>query len=287
MNVITLKDLNTPEKNTWCPGCGNFGILSAFKNALVELGVEREQVVIVSGIGCHGKMVNHVNVNGFHGLHGRVLPLATGIKLANQDLTVIGFAGDADCYDEGWDHFAHAIRRNIDITLIVHDNMILGLTTGQTTATSQEGFKTKSTPFGSITPALNPVAHSLVSHGTFVARGFAGDPKHLQSLIVEAIKHRGFSFIDVFQPCITFNYLNTFQWFRQRIYRLEEAKHDYTDRQKALEKSFEWGDRIPVGIFYREERPTYRDGLPHVKGTPLTKLPLEGLDIVPLLEEMM
>jgi len=285
--MVTLEDLKTPKKNTWCPGCGNFGILMGFKRALIELGLERYQVVLVSGIGCHGKMVNYVNVNGFHGIHGRVLPLATGIKLANPNLTVVGFAGDADQYDEGWGHFTHAIRRNIDMTLIVHDNMVLGLTTGQTTATSQKGFKTKSTPFGSIPPMLNPVAHALVSNGTFVARGYSGDMRHLTSLVVEALKHRGFSFLDVFQPCVTFNYLNTYDWFKERIYKLEEEGHDYTDRQKALEKSFEWGDRIPIGIFYKEEKPTYRDGLPHVKDTPLTKSPTEDVDITNLLESMM
>jgi len=285
--MVGLTDLKTPKKITWCPGCGNFGLLSAFKNALVELGLEREQVVIVSGIGCHGKMVNYVNVNGFHGIHGRVLPLASGIKLANPELTVIGFAGDADQYDEGWDHFSHTVRRNIDITLIVHDNQVLGLTTGQTTSTSLEGFKTKSTPFGSVIPPLNPIAHALVGHGTFVARGFSGDPKHLQSLIVEAINHKGFSYIDVLQPCITFNYLNTFQWFRERVYKLEEEGHDYTDKKNAIEKSLEYGDRIPIGIFYKEERPTYRDNLPHVRGKPLTKLPIEEVDITALLQSMM
>jgi 2-oxoglutarate ferredoxin oxidoreductase subunit beta len=227
-----------------------------------------------------------MNVNSFHGIHGRVLPLATGMKLANPNLTVVGFSGDADCYDEGWDHFCHAIRRNMDLTLIVHNNMILGLTTGQTTATSQIGFKTKSTPFGSITAPLNPIAHALVSSGTFVARGFAGDPKHLTGLMVEALKHKGFNYIDVFQPCVTFNYLNTYEWFRQRIYKLEETGHDYTDRQKALQKSFEWGDRIPIGIFYKEERSTYRDNLEHLKGRPLTELPLEDVDIMPILESM-
>jgi len=259
----------------------------AFKRALIQLGLERDQVVLVSGIGCHGKMVNYVNVNGFHGIHGRVLPLATGIKLVNPNLTVVGFAGDADCYDEGWGHFTHAIRRNIDMALIVHDNMVLGLTTGQATSTSQQGFKTKSTPFGSIPSMLNPIAHALVSNGTFVARGYAGDMRHLTGLIMEAIKHRGFALLDVFQPCVTFNYLNTYDWFRQRVYKLEEEGHNYADRQKALEKSFEWGDRIPIGIFYKEEKPTYRDGLPHVKGMPLTKLPIEDVDIVPLLESMM
>ena len=285
--MVTLNDLKTPKKNTWCPGCGNFGILMAFKKALIELGLEREEAVLVSGIGCHGKMVNYVNINGFHGIHGRVLPLAQGIKLANPNLTVVGFAGDADQYNEGWGHFAHAVRRNIDMTLIVHDNMVLGLTTGQATSTSQPGFKSKSTPFGVIPPMLNPLAHALVSNGTFVARGFSGDMFHLKNLIVEAVKHRGFAFIDVFQPCVTFNYLNTYDWFRQRVYKLEEEDHDVTDRKKALEKALEWGDRIPIGIFYKKERPTYHDNLPHVKDVPLTKLPTENVDITSTLNEMM
>jgi len=196
--MVTLAELATPKVSNWCPGCGNFGILTSFKNALIELGLMREEVVLVTGIGCHGKMTNYVNTCGFHGIHGRTLPLATGIKLANPDLTVICFAGDADCYDEGWEHFCHAIRSNIDIKLIVHDNMVLGLTTGQTTSTSQVGFRSKSTPYGAIPPPLNPIAHALISNGTFVARGFAGDPRHLQSLMVEAVKHKGFSYIDVF-----------------------------------------------------------------------------------------
>jgi len=285
--MVTLEDLKTPKTNTWCPGCGNFGILMAFKKALIELGLEREDAVLVSGIGCHGKMVNYVNVNGFHGIHGRVLPIVQGIKLANPDLKVVGFAGDADQYSEGWSHFAHAARTNIDMTLIVHDNMVLGLTTGQATSTSQQGFKSKSTPFGVIPPMLNPVAHALVSDGTFVARGFSGDMFHLKDLIVEAIKHRGFAFIDVFQPCVSFNYLNTYDWFRQRVYKLEDEGHDVTDRKKALEKAFEWGDRIPIGIFYKKERPTYRDNLPHLKDAPLTKVPKENVDITSTINEMM
>jgi 2-oxoglutarate/2-oxoacid ferredoxin oxidoreductase subunit beta len=279
-------NFGSPSKVTWCPGCGNFGILSAFKAALAELGYEREQVVLVSGIGCHGKMADYVNVNTFHGIHGRVLPVATGIKLANPDLKVFGFSGDADCYDEGWDHFCHAVRRNVDVTLIVHDNMTLGLTTGQTTATSQTGFKSKSTPFGSAVPPLNPIAHALVSNGSFVARGFAGNPKHLQSLIVQAAQHRGFNYIDVFQPCVTFNYLNTYDWFRQRVYTLEEAGHDASDRQRALQKSFEWGDRIPIGVFYRDDKPTFRDGMPHVANVSLAKLPSKSVDISHLIHDM-
>jgi 2-oxoglutarate ferredoxin oxidoreductase subunit beta len=285
--MVSLQELQTPKKNTWCPGCGNFGILMAFKRALVHLGLRREEVVLVSGIGCHGKMVNFVNINGFHGIHGRVLPLASGVQLANPNLTVVGFAGDADQYDEGWGHLAHAIRKNIDMTLIVHNNMVLGLTTGQTTATSQKGFKTKSTPYGSIPPALNPIAHALVSNGTFVARGYAGDMTHLTSLLVDAITHRGFAFIDVLQPCVTFNHLNTYDWYQERLYKLEDEEHDPSNKFNALQKSFEWGKRIPIGIFYKEKRPSYRDSLHHIKDIVLTKIPIEHVDIMPILEEMM
>ena len=283
--MVTLDELKTPKTNTWCPGCGNFGILMAFKKALIELGLEREETVMVSGIGCHGKIVNYVNVNGFHGIHGRVLPEAQGIKLANPNLTVVGFAGDADQYNEGWGHLAHAIRNNIDMTLIVHDNMVLGLTTGQATSTSQQGFKSKSTPFGVIPPMLNPVAHALVSNGSFVARGFSGDMFHLKKLMVEAIKHRGFAYVDVFQPCVSFNYLNTYDWFSQRVYKLEDEGHDVTDRNKALEKAFEWGDRIPIGIFYNKERPIYEDSIPHATEVPPTKVPTENVDITSALQE--
>lgn len=284
--MATLENLKTPKENTWCPGCGNFGILMAFKKAIVQLRLEREEAIIVSGIGCHGKMVNYVNINGFHGIHGRVLPLASGIKLANSNLTVVGFAGDADQYNEGWGHFVHTIRQNIDMTLIVHNNMVLGLTTGQATSTSQQGFKTKSTPFGVIPPMLNPIAHALVSNCTFVARGFAGDMLHLKDLIIAAIKHRGFSFLDCFQPCVTFNYLNTYDWFKEKVYKLEEEDHDVTNRKKALEKAFEWGNRIPIGIFYNKERPTYTDSLPHLKDIKLTKLQKENLDITSIMNEM-
>ena len=283
--MVTLDDLKTPKTNTWCPGCGNFGILMAFKKALIELGLQREETVMVSGIGCHGKIVNYVNVNGFHGIHGRVLPTAQGIKLANPNLTVIGFAGDADQYNEGWGHFAHAIRNNIDMTLIVHDNMVLGLTTGQATSTAQQGFKSKSTPFGVIPPMLNPVVHALVSNSSFVARGFSGDMFHLKKLMVEAIKHRGFAYVDVFQPCVSFNYLNTYDWFSQRVYKLEDEGHDFTDRNNALEKAFEWGDRIPIGIFYNKERPTYQDSIPQATKEPPTKVPTENVDITSALQE--
>jgi 2-oxoglutarate ferredoxin oxidoreductase subunit beta len=285
--MVTLEDLKTPKDNTWCPGCGNFGILMAFKKAIIELGFERENIVLVSGIGCHGKMVNYVNVNGFHGIHGRVLPIASAIKLSNPKLTVIGFAGDADQYNEGWGHFVHSVRHNIDMTLIVHNNMVLGLTTGQATSTSQQGFKSKSTPYGVIPPMLNPIAHALVANATFVARGFSGDMFHLKKLIVEAIQHIGFSFIDIFQPCVTFIYLNTYDWFTKRIYKLEDSKHDHTNLEKAIDLSLEWGNRIPIGIFFKKERLTYRDNLPHLKGLDLPCLSSITTDITSNLNEMM
>jgi len=283
--LVTLEDLKTPKTNTWCPGCGNFGILMAFKKALIELDLQ-ETAVLVSGIGCHGKMVNYVKINGFHGIHGRVLPAAQGIKLANPDLTVVGFAGDADQYNEGWAHFAHALRTNINMTLIVHNNMVLGLTTGQATSTSQQGFKSKSTPYGVIPPMLNPVAHALISDGSFVARGFSGDMFHLKSLMVEAIKHRGFAYIDVFQPCVSFNYLNTYDWFKERVYKLEEHGHDPTDKQQALQKALEWGNKIPIGIFYKKERPIYRDSLPHLKDLNLPKLSSQPVDATGAMKEL-
>jgi 2-oxoglutarate ferredoxin oxidoreductase subunit beta len=201
-------------------------------------------------------------------------------------LKVIGFSGDADCYDEGFEHFTHAMRRNVNMTLIVHDNMVLGLTTGQATATSMKGFKTKTTPYGAIPVPLNPIAVALVSNCSFVGRGFAGDMVHLQKLMVEAIKHRGFAFLDVFQPCVTFNYLNTFAWFKERVYKLEEAGHDQADKNKALEKAFEWGDKIPIGIFYKEDRPVLVDEIPQVRDNPILKQKIEETDITATMKKM-
>jgi 2-oxoglutarate ferredoxin oxidoreductase subunit beta len=280
----TVKDLGTAAKNTWCPGCGNFGILTSVKSALVDSGLDREEVVLVSGIGCHGKMIDYLNINGFHSIHGRVLPVATGITLANPDIKVIGFSGDGDCYDEGWDHFAHAIRRNINMTLFVHDNMVFGLTTGQTTATTRLGFKTKSTPYGAITPPINPLAHALVSNATFVARGYVGDTRHLHDLMLQAIRHRGFSYIDILQVCKTFNDL--YDWYKGRIYKLEETGYDNTDRNEALKKCAEWGDHIPIGVLYKEEKPTYYDNIQHMKGVNLAKTRVEKRDISAILDEM-
>jgi len=259
--MVYLNNSQMNHKPTWCPGCGNFGIWQALKNALVELKIEPKSTVLVYGIGCHGNMFNWLPWTSFEGLHGRALPVAQGIKMVNPELTVLAIAGDGDCYGEGGNHLLHAARRNMDITLLVHNNQVYGLTTGQTSPTSNKGFKTKSTPAGTVELAINPLSISLAAGASFVARGFAGDIPYLTDLIVKAIKHRGFSVVDILQPCITFNQVNTFDWFRKRVYKLEEFKTD--DKLNALNKALEWpkdglDGKIPIGIFYEEERETLR-----------------------------
>ncbi|OYT30348.1 MAG: 2-oxoacid:ferredoxin oxidoreductase subunit beta [Thermofilum sp. ex4484_82] len=243
--------LQTQVKRTWCPGCGNYAILSAFISAVKELKIEPEKLVVVSGIGCHGRITDYVNVNSFHTIHGRVLPLATGIKIANPELIVVGFSGDGDAYSIGLGHLPHAARRNVDITLVIHNNQVFGLTTGQYTPTSPKGFKSRSTPYGSLEEPLNPVLLAIASGATFVARGFAGDINHLKYLMKEAITHKGFAIIDVLQPCVT--YYNTYQYYSERVYKLEN--HDSTNFREALEKALEWNDKIPIGIFYKVQKP--------------------------------
>ncbi len=283
--MLTLKDLETGRRNTWCPGCGNFGILKALKDALVRLNIEQEKVVMVAGIGCSGTITNYVKVNTFHTLHGRVLPVATGIKLSNPELIVIGHAGDGDAYAIGSSHLIHAARRNIDITYIVHNNMVYGLTTGQTSPTSPVGMKSKTTPFGSFENPVNPIALGIASGATFVARGYAGRPKHLSMLIEEAIKHRGFALIDVLQPCVTWDRERGYAWYNERVYELEEENHDYTDKNMAYAKAYEWGDKIPIGIFYWVEEPTLEDRLPQLDENP-SKADLEKITIKDIIEEM-
>jgi 2-oxoglutarate ferredoxin oxidoreductase subunit beta len=282
--MVNLKDLKTPKTNTWCPGCGNFGILMAFKKALIDLGMEREDAVLVSGIGCHGKFTDYINVNGFHSIHGRVLPAATGVKLANHSLTVIGFAGDGDAFNIGLGHLAHAARRNVDLTYVIHDNLIYGLTTGQTSPTSKKGFVTKTSPRGSFETGVNPLTQALTGDATFVARTFAGEPHHMTEVLKKAIGHTGFALVDVLQPCVTFNRVNTYQFYKDRVYKLEDEGHDVGDFDAAYVKALEWGDRIPIGVFYKEQRPPYRESFPALKDGPLVGRPL-GAD-VKLLDEL-
>ena len=262
---MSTSEFDTGEKITWCPGCGNFGILNAVKQALQQLGLPQEKVVEVSGIGCHGKITDYVKVNTLHVIHGRVLPAATAIKLVNHELTVIGNAGDGDAFGIGLGHFAHAARRNIPITYLIHDNMVYGLTTGQTSPTSQPGFKTKTSPQGVFEEAINPIAQALAANTSFVARGYVGDLKQLVEILKQALTWRGFSFIDILQPCVTFNKLNTYEYYQKRVYRLEESDYDSTDIESAIKTSYEWSDKIPLGIIYKQERPTYLEAFPQLK----------------------
>lgn len=261
-----IEDFESKDPIAWCPGCGNFGILEAVKQALVDLKLEPYQVLMVSGIGQAAKLPHYLKCNTFNGLHGRVLPVATGAKIANHKLTVIGVSGDGDAYGEGGNHFLHALRRNINITYLVHNNQVYGLTKGQASPTSDTGFITKTTPFGVFSLALNPLAMAIIYNVGFVARGFAGDSKQLAQLINSAIRHKGFSLVDILQPCVTFNKVNTFKWYKYRIYNVnEDRKYDPYNQTMALQKSMEWGERIPTGIFYLGNRKGYIEQLPQIK----------------------
>lgn len=273
----TLADLEgrTPA---WCPGCGNFGILRAFRQAMVELGLSPHEITVVSGIGQSGKFPHYTRCNTFNGLHGRTLPVATAIKLVNHTMPVVAEAGDGDCYGEGGNHLLHAIRRNIDVSLFVHDNQIYGLTKGQASPTSMEGMKTKISPHGVISEPLNPMVFAVALDCSFVARGYAGDSEHLAGLMKAAINHKGFALIDILQPCVTFNLLNTYGWFKQRIYRLE-ADYDPEDKEQALRKAAEFGDRIPIGIIYRNNRVPMNDRIPLLASAPLVKQPFDPPEV--------
>ncbi len=252
----------------WCPGCGNFGILRAFKQAVVDLGLEPWQFTIVSGIGQSGKFPHYTKCNTFNGLHGRTLPVATGIKLVNDDMRVIAVAGDGDCYGEGGNHLIHAIRRNINVTLFVHNNQVYGLTKGQASPTSMEGMTTKVQPYGVISEPVNPMALAVALDCSFVARSYAGDADHLTAMMKAAISHKGFALLDIFQPCVTYNRINTYQWFKQRVYALESS-YNPEDRQAAFSRSLEFGDKIPLGIIYRNMRPAFSDRLPALEKGPV------------------
>ena len=254
----------------WCPGCGDFSVLNALQTALFELGLAPHQVLVISGIGCSSNLPGFINTYGMHTLHGRALAVATGAKLANHDLTVICTGGDGDGYGIGGNHFLHTMRRNVDLTYIVMDNQIYGLTTGQTSPTSVKGMKTKSTPYGNVENPINPIPLAIVGGATYVARGFSGKQKHLVELLKGAIQHRGFSLVDVFSPCVTYNKDNTYQFFNQRVRLLEEQGHDPSDFARAIQRGYEWGDEIPVGLFWKrtdlpaldELEPVLADGGP-------------------------
>lgn len=282
--MVTLLDYASKVPIAWCPGCGNFSILQAVKKALVDLNLEPRQILFVSGIGQAPKLPHYTKGNVFNGLHGRTLPAATGAKIANRELTVIGIDGDGGAYGEGVQHLLATARRNVDITYLVHNNQVYGLTKGQASPTSDLGFVTKTTPLGAGLP-LNPLLLALASDISFLARGFSGEIDHLAGLIATGVKHHGFALIDILQPCVSFNHVNTFQWYKQRVYKLE-ADYYPTDKAAALQKAQEWGDRIPIGIIYRQERTVYEDTLPQLKDMPLVKQPIEPKRIELLMGEV-
>ncbi len=262
-----MNKFETDYKVTWCPGCGNFAIKTALHQALTELNLNNEDVLIFYGIGCSGNGANFTKTYSWHSLHGRSIPSAIGAKLANKDLTIIVMAGDGDSFGEGMGHFIHGIRGNTDITYITHDNKVYGLTTGQTAPTSEKGFKTKSTPDGVIEVMTNPISLALSANCNFVSRGFTGDVKHLKELIKKAIKHKGFSLVDVFQPCVTFNKINTSKWYLDRLYNLDNTKYNKNNIEIAFKESLKWGNKIPYGIFYEKKNKNYGDKILEVNNS--------------------
>jgi 2-oxoglutarate ferredoxin oxidoreductase subunit beta len=273
-------------KPAWCPGCGNFGILQALNRALIEMEIEPHQVLLVSGIGQAGKLPHYTRGNVFNSLHGRPVPPAIGAKIANPELIVIAISGDGDAYGEGGNHFLHAARRNHDITYLVHNNQVYGLTKGQASPTSDVGFATKTTPYGAASP-VNPIALAIVSGASFVGRGFAGDIDHLSNVIKKGITHRGFALIDILQPCVSFNHKNTFQWYQERVYKLEDERYDPSDKKAALEKALIWGEEIPIGIIYEENLPVYENQLPALSDGLLVKQKIDPRRVEKLLAEFM
>ncbi len=268
---LKAKDFKGKVDPDWCPGCGDFGLLNSVQKALAELGKKPHEVMCVSGIGCSSNLPGYLSTYGMHTLHGRALAVATGVKVANHELTVIAAGGDGDGYGIGGNHFAHTARRNVDITYLVMNNQIYGLTTGQVSPASETGMKTKSTPFGNLERPVNAVTTAIMNGATFVARGFSGHGKHLLSTIKQAIEHNGFSLVDVFSPCVTFNHDNTYDFFRQRIKKLEEEGHDPSDWKSACEKAMAWDDEIFTGVYYQDKDvPTLNDQEPVLEAGPIS-----------------
>jgi 2-oxoglutarate ferredoxin oxidoreductase subunit beta len=262
-----MDDLGTYAENTWCPGCGNFGILSAFKRAvrkLEEKGIKREKIIISAGIGCHGKIFDYLKLSGLYSIHGRSMATVQGMKMANPDLKVVAFAGDGDAFGEGIAHMIFAAKRNADITVIIHDNGVYGLTTGQYAPTSQKGFKGPSTPKGSIEEPLNPLSLMLESGASFVARGYPVKLDHLADIITQAVEHEGFSFVDVLQPCVSFN--NTYQKYNALVEVLDHIPDNYEKAMGIAKRE----DKLALGIIYQAKKPVYHNEL-YGDFNPITK----------------
>jgi 2-oxoglutarate ferredoxin oxidoreductase subunit beta len=269
---MKIQDLQTKEENTWCPGCTNFSLLNTVQQGLIDLvnekKIKHKDIAMASGIGCHAKVFDYININGFYSLHGRVIPPCLGMKAGNPELTVIGFGGDGDTYAEGMAHFIHACRFNADFTMIVHNNKVFALTTGQATPTSEKGFVGGSTPYGLKEEPINPIAIALTSGATFVARGYVNEKEHLKELVKTAVMHKGFALIDILQPCLTYN--DPTDYLEKRVYKLSKT-HDDSDFNKALDRAMEWDysldkkAKIPIGVFYKIKKPTLEEQRPTLK----------------------
>jgi 2-oxoglutarate ferredoxin oxidoreductase subunit beta len=277
--MLSREDFAGKERPTWCPGCGNYGILNGVKMALAEHDIPPHEIFIITGIGCGSKLPHYMKVTGYHTLHGRSLPVATGARLANHGLRVMTVHGDGDGYNEGLAHFIHTIRRNVRIVDVVQNNRIYGLTKGQYSPTSERGKRTPTSPEGSIDGPIEPLALAITVGATFVSRGYSGELKHLAWLIGEALEHPGYALVDVLQPCVTWNRGYAYDFYNERVYKLEEEPgYDPSDRTAAWEKAQEWGKRIPIGIFYRGEPiPTYEEQVPALAAGPLVHQPLGTL----------
>ena len=273
---LAAKDFKGPVEPDWCAGCGDFGVLRSLQTTCAELGLRPHEILTVSGIGCSSNLPGYFNAYGMHTLHGRSVAVAAGAKLANHELNVIVTGGDGDGYGIGGNHFAHTARRNIDLTYIVMNNQIYGLTTGQVSPTSDKGMKTKSTPFGNVEMPVNPITVAIMNGATFVARAYSGDVKHMTHLMKMAIQHKGFALIDIFSPCVTFNHDNSHQFFKERVKKLEDESHDTSDWKAACEKAMMWGDTIYTGLFLQVmDTPTLGQQEPVLdEGTPLARQPL-------------
>ncbi|WP_378954657.1 thiamine pyrophosphate-dependent enzyme [Pelosinus sp. sgz500959] len=279
---MAAHDINLPYVPTWCTGCGDYGILNALKKAMGILNLDLEQTVLATGVGCSSKISQYVNTYRIETLHGRSLPVATGIKLANHNLTVIAEGGDGDGMGLGMGHFVHTARRNLDITYFIHNNQIYGLTKGQASPTSDLGVVTKFTPapLGNVEQPINIVKMALNVGATFVARAFVSNSTQLANLMAEAIRHPGFSVIDILQPCVSFNHINTYQWYQQRIKPIEEMEGYNPDQlESALSLATLWGEQIPVGLFYRKIKPTFNGSLPQLTQAPLATQDIQHIDI--------
>ncbi|WP_028399059.1 2-oxoacid:ferredoxin oxidoreductase subunit beta [Ectobacillus panaciterrae] len=273
--MATFKDFRNNVKPNWCPGCGDFSVQAAIQRAAANVGLEPEQMAVVSGIGCSGRISGYINSYGFHGIHGRALPIAQGLKMANRDLTVIASGGDGDGFAIGMGHTIHAIRRNIDVTYIVMDNQIYGLTKGQTSPRSDVGFKTKSTPQGSIEPALSVMEMALTAGATFVAQSFSSDLKELTQLIEEGMRHKGFSLINVFSPCVTYNKVNTYDWFKENLKKLSEVEgYNPSNRAMAMQTLMENNGLVTGLIYQNKQQPSYQELIKSYSEKPLVNADL-------------